>query len=256
MYFRFVISIFGAPLLVIVVCYGVICRQIWIYSQSAVPVAPSVPPPVTGSSVSSPPAGTVVSVLRRWFLLASLRWRKSRSTSGSHQHNNNSGATPSQSSDGGTRRSAGIHHPPRSHQDLVVSSSCAGYDDIPAGSFHPKEPFKPSNGPFSDIRGTLTTPVRGAGTVTTSLPQCCHHQGGAAVMTPHLRRSNSNRITKAKMKTIKLTLVVVICFVACWAPFCIAQLVMVYAPPSSGKALLGFIFPRDPAGNRILMEKQ
>lgn len=132
---RFVVSIFGAPLLVIIVCYGVICRKIWIYSQSAVPVVPHVPPVAT---TPSPPAGTAVSILRRWFLLASLRWRKSRaagsaagavarSSSGSHQHNNNSGATPSQSSEGGGRRSNNHHRSGHTQQDLmVVSSTCGG----------------------------------------------------------------------------------------------------------------------------------
>lgn len=58
-------------------------------------------------------------------------------------------------------------------------------------------------------------------------PQCCVHRPIP------LRRSNSNRITKAKMKTIKMTLVVVACFVACLAPFCVTQLIMVYNPPSN-----------------------
>ena len=81
------------------------------------------------------------------------------------------------------------------------------------------------------------TPVRTTtNATTTATPQCCHHQA-SILTTPHLRRSNTNRITKAKIKTIKLTLVVVLCFVACFAPFCIAQLVMVYSPPSSGKPL-------------------
>ncbi|CAG7820133.1 unnamed protein product [Allacma fusca] len=41
------------------------------------------------------------------------------------------------------------------------------------------------------------------------------------------------QISQAKIKTLKLTLVVVICFFVCWAPFCITQLIMVYGPSTS-----------------------
>ena len=109
-YLRFVVSIFGAPLLVIIVCYGVICRQIWIYSQSAVLSAPPTQTSNTnggaapGSSIAvtsnhpTHPAGSrptdascaniltrPVSFLRRWFLLASLRWRSRAARSSSAQ---------------------------------------------------------------------------------------------------------------------------------------------------------------------------
>ena len=76
----FVVSIFGAPLLVIGVCYGVICRQIWIYSQSALP---SLQPPTSSGSPAQAlisDTGSTLSIMRRWFLRASLRWQKSRSS--------------------------------------------------------------------------------------------------------------------------------------------------------------------------------
>ena len=176
----FVVSIFGAPLLVIGVCYGVICRQIWIYSQSAQPS----PPPTSStfpahSSISE--TVSTLSVMRRWLLRASLRWQKSRSSSNKTA---NSGNNTSQISDTIPMRSFG-------NQQTTNPVSA-----------------KPKNSPPPQ-------------------PQCCQQIP--------LRRSNSNRITKAKMKTIKLTLAVVLCFVACWAPFCITQLIMVYCPPTSRK---------------------
>lgn len=51
-----------------------------------------------------------------------------------------------------------------------------------------------------------------------------------------LRRNGRNQITHAKMKTAKLTLIVVLCFVVCWSPFCITQLVMAYSPPKQAGA--------------------
>lgn len=64
----------------------------------------------------------------------------------------------------------------------------------------------------------------------------------SSVLTPqrsvHLRRNGRNQISHAKMKTIKLTLIVIICFFFCWAPFCVTQLVMAYSPTKQGKWLV------------------
>lgn len=179
----FVASIFAGPLAVIGVCYGIICRRIWLYSKSAQP-----PPHLTPHNRPPAPAGgTAASVVRRWLLRASMRWQKSRSSSS-------------------TASTSGTINP-------SVSS-----DTIPMRSLAKK--VTPSAISPDRTRSTaVEAPLR------TGAPPCCQ-------LMP-LRRSNSNRITKAKMKTIKLTLAVVLCFVACWAPFCITQLVMVYAPPSS-----------------------
>lgn len=49
------------------------------------------------------------------------------------------------------------------------------------------------------------------------------------------KRQKRNMITDAKIKTLQLTLAVVICFFVCWAPFCVAQLVLVYNPPADLK---------------------
>lgn len=167
----FVASIFAGPLLVIGVCYGVICRQIWAYSKSA-------QPPAASAAVARPAGGSAACAVRRWLLRASLRWHKSRSSAS-------------------TTSTSATTNPSVSSETIAMRS-------LGAAS---KKPGSRS----VDSRQTL--------------PPCCH-------LMP-LRRSNSNRITKAKMKTIKLTLAVVLCFVACWAPFCVTQLVMVYSPPSS-----------------------
>ena len=47
--------------------------------------------------------------------------------------------------------------------------------------------------------------------------------------------SVSNLISTAKMKTIKLTTVIIVCFVVCWSPFCVTQLYLTYFPPKSGE---------------------
>lgn len=44
-----------------------------------------------------------------------------------------------------------------------------------------------------------------------------------------------NSISRAKIKTIKLTLTVVICFFLCWSPFMGTQLILTFDPPTSGK---------------------
>uniref|UniRef100_T1J5K6 G-protein coupled receptors family 1 profile domain-containing protein n=1 Tax=Strigamia maritima TaxID=126957 RepID=T1J5K6_STRMM len=44
--------------------------------------------------------------------------------------------------------------------------------------------------------------------------------------------SNPNPISEAKVKTLKLTFLVVVCFFVCWSPFCITQLVLTFNPPS------------------------
>ena len=147
----FVLSIFGAPLFVIVICYSVISREIWIYSKRAVPVIHS--PPSTPLDTSSR-----IPLMRRW-------WTRSRT---------------------------------RSRTSSSVATNEAN-DSTHANHNHN-----------------------------------CKTQY-AANRSPHLRRSNSNRISKAKMKTIKLTLVVVVCFVACWAPFCITQLILAFYPPDNSK---------------------
>lgn len=181
----FVVSIFGAPLLVIGVCYGVICRQIWIYSQSA-----RLSPPPTSFPTHSSVSETVstLSVMRRWLLLASLRWQKSRSSSNTTKIANSA----------------------------TANNTSQISDTIPMRSLATQQ----LSNPVSAIKArSLPLPP--------PQPQCCQQMP--------LRRSNSNRITKAKMKTIKLTLAVVLCFVACWAPFCITQLIMVYCPPTNRK---------------------
>ncbi|XP_032788666.2 oxytocin receptor isoform X1 [Daphnia magna] len=183
----FVVSIFGAPLLVVAVCYGVICRQIWIYSQSAQPsLLPSDNSAIPSHS-SITETGSTLSVMRRWFLRAGMRWQKSRNSSNAIKNNS---ATASQLS-----------------------------DTIPMRSLATQQASNPLS-TENKISPMLPQPPPAA-------PQRCQQMS--------LRRSNSNqnRITKAKMKTIKLTLAVVLCFVACWAPFCITQLIMVYCPPTS-----------------------
>lgn len=45
------------------------------------------------------------------------------------------------------------------------------------------------------------------------------------------------QISQAKMKTLKLTLTVVICFFVCWAPFCITHLVIAYNPQSKANII-------------------
>lgn len=188
----FVVSIFGAPLLVIGVCYGVICRQIWIYSQSAQPS-----PPQSSSSctvlVHSPSTdvASTLPVMRRWLMRTGMRWRNSRSSINAIK-NNSATINTSQLSD-----VIPLRNLPTQHQS-DLNSVDKKVQNIPLPPTAPK-------------------------------PQCCHQIP--------LRRSNSNRITKAKMKTIKLTLAVVLCFVACWAPFCITQLILVYCPPTSRKSL-------------------
>lgn len=181
----FVVSIFGAPLLVIGVCYGVICRQIWIYSQSAQPVASPVISSTCAIRSSLSETGSTLSIIRRWFLRASLRWQKSRSSITTNKN----------------------------HTATANSSRLS--DSIPLRSLATQPPSQ------TESRKIRVLPPK---------PQCCQQMP--------LRRSNSNRITKAKMKTIKLTLAVVLCFVACWAPFCITQLIMVYCPPTNRKCFL------------------
>ncbi|CAL4096612.1 unnamed protein product [Meganyctiphanes norvegica] len=39
---------------------------------------------------------------------------------------------------------------------------------------------------------------------------------------------NVTKLTAAKLKTIRMTLTVVACFILCWSPFCVAQLLAVY----------------------------
>lgn len=182
----FVISIFIAPLVVIGICYGVICRQIWIYSQSAKqPALLTTADLPVHSSVSD--TGSTLSIMRRWLIRASLRWQKTRSAN-SITKVNSPAANSSQLSETIPMRSL-VTQQPSNHVSTEIN-----IHNNPAPS--PRQ-------------------------------MCCQQMP--------LRRSNSNRITKAKMKTIKLTLAVVLCFVACWAPFCITQLIMVYRPPSNRK---------------------
>ena len=56
----FVTSIFGAPLLVMAVCYGVICRQLWIYSLSASDPIVNPPPPVLSRVLKSSKKNSLV----------------------------------------------------------------------------------------------------------------------------------------------------------------------------------------------------
>ena len=176
----FIVSIFGGPLLVIVICYGVICKEIWIYSQSALS-------PVVHSPVGrvDPAARGKWTKLGRWIIRLTLYWKRPSRPPASPKKSS-SDAEPSLSSDSVPRRTA-----------------------------------------------TNTSQQKSSQTQ----PQCCAHRPIS------LRRSNSNRITKAKMKTIKMTLVVVACFVACWAPFCITQLILVYNPPANRKNISFFTWP-------------
>ena len=100
--------------------------------------------------------------MRRWFLRASLRWQKSRSSGNDTSKNNSAIANPSQLS-----------------------------ETIPMRSLAPQQASNPLSVETKVSRSLPPLP---------SSPQCCQQMP--------LRRSNSNqnRITKAKMKTIKLTL--------------------------------------------------
>lgn len=53
------------------------------------------------------------------------------------------------------------------------------------------------------------------------------------------RRSNISGLTRAKLKTIKLTLTVILCYDICWSPFFIAQMWAVYdeTAPFHGKSI-------------------
>lgn len=57
-------------------------------------------------------------------------------------------------------------------------------------------------------------------------------------VTAHHNQNEVNRnLSVAKIKTIKLTLTVVICFIICWSPFCITQLYLAFWPPSGRKLI-------------------
>ena len=43
-------------------------------------------------------------------------------------------------------------------------------------------------------------------------------------------RAHSKKISKSKIKTVKLTLIVVLCFIICWAPFFITQMLSAFDP--------------------------
>lgn len=178
----FVASIFGVPLLIICICYGIICHQIWIYSQSALP-----PPPLVSTVQQPVETRLTVSTIRRWFLLASLRWQKSRSNAANK-------------SSGSANSSLSAEAIPMRIVSTNVNQSAATTNNQAAFA---------------------------AGERNSSFSRRSRQQN---LMMP-LRRSNTERIGSAKIKTIKLTLVVTFCFVACWAPFCVTQLVMVYWPP-------------------------
>ena len=184
----FVFSIFAFPLIVIGICYGIICRQIWIYSQSALIAPPQLIP--TRQPVES---RFSLSKIRRWFFLTRLRYKKTR-------------------------------------------SNAANKSNLPAGSANPADsseaiPLRTlaSINQSAPMLNNQTAVVIGERTLN-SLPYCCHRQPPMA-----LRRSNSSRITKAKIKTIKLTLSVVLCFIACWTPFCFTQIYVVVSSPENRK---------------------
>lgn len=239
LHLRFVVSIFGAPLLVIIVCYGVICRQIWIYSQSAVLSAPTQTSNTNGGAPGSSiavtsnhpthPAGSrptdascanilthPVSFLRRWFLLASLRWRSRAARSSAqasaasasshskyetliylfanrvynHESSRHNGTDNSKSA-GHQQNNSTPHHPSSSHSGSA--SETAGHHQMVTLRVSAPTPSI-LGASMSGGGGTMSTRLT---TTTTTTPQCCHNL-------PQLRRSNSSRITKAKMKTIKL----------------------------------------------------
>lgn len=54
------------------------------------------------------------------------------------------------------------------------------------------------------------------------------------------RKSNSSGLTRAKLKTIKLTLTVILCYDICWSPFFIAQMWAAYdeTAPFYGKSMV------------------
>ncbi|KAH3751971.1 annetocin receptor-like [Dreissena polymorpha] len=53
----------------------------------------------------------------------------------------------------------------------------------------------------------------------------CQLQGTNKVLNP---RAHSKKLSKSKIKTVKLTLAVVTCFIVCWAPFFITQMWAAY----------------------------
>lgn len=58
---------------------------------------------------------------------------------------------------------------------------------------------------------------------------------GTAACIRRRHPNGRNQITSAKLKTIRLSLIVVLCFFVCWSPFCITQLVMVFNPSEKGQ---------------------
>ncbi|OXA63271.1 Vasopressin V1a receptor [Folsomia candida] len=50
------------------------------------------------------------------------------------------------------------------------------------------------------------------------------------------RNALQHQISQAKIKTLKLTLAVVVCFFVCWCPFCVTQLATVYSSQNVGPA--------------------
>lgn len=62
----------------------------------------------------------------------------------------------------------------------------------------------------------------------------CRSSDGSELTEQALGDSVASLISAAKMKTIKLTTIIVVCFVVCWSPFCVTQLHLTYFPPKSG----------------------
>jgi len=184
----FVFSIFAFPLIVIGICYGIICRQIWIYSQSALIAPPQLIP--TRQPVES---RLTISKIRRWFFLTRLRWQKTR-----------------------------LNAANKSNLPADMANSSASSEAIPLRTLPPINQSTPT---------LLNNQTAFIGERTSnSLPYCCHRQPPIA-----LRRSNSSRITKAKIKTIKLTFTVVVSFIICWTPFCFTQIYVVVSSPENRK---------------------
>ncbi|XP_022697696.1 cardioacceleratory peptide receptor-like isoform X2 [Varroa jacobsoni] len=66
------------------------------------------------------------------------------------------------------------------------------------------------------------------GGVSTKSQKSCHSSGGTNSDTESKRASSRGIIPKAKIKTIKMTLIIVFVFVLCWSPYMIYDLLQVY----------------------------
>ncbi|KAI1285646.1 Vasopressin V1a receptor [Halotydeus destructor] len=61
--------------------------------------------------------------------------------------------------------------------------------------------------------------------------QACAKYSAKQSVQIELQDIKNSPLSTAKLKTIKLTLVITICFVICWSPFCFSQLYLAFWPP-------------------------